>query len=622
MTKRLLAFLCVLAVLCGGLLGCGVQDSGDGNTNDRFAVGYAKEDVNPWVYSENLGMGVDLSAITGDHSAYTAAMPAYNPVTQQTTIEQIIKIPMSGYSNSTSRLSTSIQEDNGDGCVGIGDGLLFTCTTVTDSQGYTLFMFTSDTISGYSNFRADLASGLDQKLDMAVSVDQVTLTGSHTHGGPDLNVLRSATAGADDTQNALWRAYYDYVVEKMVNAAVSAYNGRQQATMSKGSIDASTVTQENGKQYQLNFIRQYVTKQLTIKGEETGVEFISGSNLNTFTAAGTAINGYKYTKENIADADDTMYILQFAFDDPEAAPIILVNWRAHATMASSSSNLGLTSDYINSFRYAMEQAGYRMAFFQGAAGNIIPTSSAGTPWVTENNITNDLDEAIYYGGTLLAKVALECLAEDNMQVQTGNTIRATHVDMPTQLQTYSEGLIAAANAYKTKGHSGYHSKPYLHTDGQYYYITSKHHANAITSTGEARVLNLSAYLLGDGVAIVTSPNEMYDRYSLDVDTLAEARENSKKNNDWYDLETDTYGMPFVFGYTNGHSSYLGDYLSYSYNQDFVYPDTYGNGTVDGIYGIGIGSYETNTSRYARGTGEAVVAKYGEMLSSMTAESQD
>ena len=616
MMKRLLAFLCVLALLCGMYVVPAAAETK--STEGGFHVGYAKEDINPWLTNSSVngvpGVALPEGMTTSDaaYTDYTVSLSnvyVYRPNnnTYFRTGRTMIRVPMGGYANSTERLSNNIQDDNGDGFIGYGDGQFITCTTVTDVNGYTLFMFTSDTVSGYSNLRTDVAKGIAKAIP-GVSTDQVTLTGSHSHGGPDFNSLRSAKIKGT---NPLWAAYYDYVVDKMVNAAVSAYNGRQEATMSKGNIDASV-----SSGYQLNKIRQYLTKQYKFDWtsgtyKATGVEFISGAHLNTYSVTTGAVNGYTYQKTKIADADDTMYILQFEIEGQK--PIIMVNWRAHATMTTANTNLGLSSDYINSFRYAMEKAGYQVAFFQGAGGNIIAETS---PWATEHNISGDLEEAVYYGGTMLAGVALDCLSSGYMKVQTGNDIRSTHIDMPTELQEFSEGLIAAAKDYVENGHSGYHPKPYLHTDGKYYYVNSASHARSITSTNGANTLGINAFLLGDGVAIVTAPNEMYDRYSLEVDTLEKAMENKRENNDWYNLETDDYGMPFVFAYTNGHSGYMGDYLSYSYNEDFVYPDTYSNGTIDGKYGVGTGSYETNAARYARGTGEKMIVMYGQMLETL------
>ena len=767
MMKRMLAFLCVLALLMGMYVvpASATENStqtGTGNASnaDRFKVGYAKEDINPWLkydFSYNSdrnllpeGVGVEnlgLTQITDDglpenvtveglvqaHMAqYTQELTnIYISEDNPNTTQALIKAPMGGYSNSTERLSTGLQDDNADGKIGIGDGLFFTCTTVTDSNNYTLFMFTIDTLRGYTELRDDVAAGIRDALaeEIAVTKEQVTLSGSHTHGGVDFNVLANAAAnysGADyekalqeqvdawteaseeylsaqeinqykleldlaNAQKKLWAAYYNYVVDKMVAAAVNAYEQKKEATMSQGSIDASTVVHDSGENYELNQMRVYYTEQYKaeiekdengndkyVNGEPeyetdgegnyvtspTNINFVSGSHLNTFVGryekTYTPLYGFTYEKEPLAKADNTMYILQFAFDDPETMPIIMINWRAHATMMTASENTNLSADYINSLRYAMEtneEQNYRVAFIQGAGGNII----AGDDWqdstfteyaAEKNKDTGDSwVQGVYYGGTLLANAALECLAVDNMKVQKGSTIRAVTNRVELDMQQDDPDLVQAARNHMANDCGDYHPYPEI-VNGKIYYINDHSHANAIITRDNRRKngtadtaadITVSAFKLGDSVSIVTSPAEMYDRYSMEVDTLKELQADNPPN-DWYNLKGIVDGtgedgiMPLVFGYTNGPGGYIGNYISYMYNDvmddNDGDPDGYFNnypaeysktitddstgdeipvGTIDGHYGVSVGSYEAGTSVVEQGGGEKIIEAYGQML---------
>ena len=761
MMKRVLAFLCVLALMMGMYV-VPASAAETSAAEGGFYVGYVKGDINPWLtypatnaqadeslkYTTTKGeTGIEITealedslvVLNDDNAASANAVTlnnvyTFDPETEEYTKEDklLLKAPMAGYANSTERLSTGLQDDNADGNTGYGDGLFFTCTTVTDpSNNHTLFMFTTDTVSGYENLRKDIAAGIASAMaenNIPFNANQVTLSGSHSHGGVDFGTLRGAStrcANADEmktyldelveewkeakdkaeepyedadvnnyrtyleNQQKLWGAYYDYAVNKMVDSAVetalSAIESEQEAVMSQGSIDATTVQHANAgnKTYQMNQMRIHYTTQyktatenyfdwstLSWKtryitdengdyvGESTDIAFISGSHLNTFTGASVPVNGYHYEKEPLAKADDTMYILQFQVGDEK---IILINWRAHATTMTPSANTNLSSDYVNSLRYAMEKEGYHVAFIQGAGGNVV----VGSAWADEyfdqyvdekksiaggdvgagdEGDNEDGDAAAnenrwargtYYGGMLLANVAKACL-DEKMVVQNGNTIRAVTNDVNLKGQVENDpNKVKAAERHQTKaickenhGSTGYHPVP-DDVDGNVYYINDRSHASSIIKrskrTSATVTMTVSAFKLGDSVSIVTAPAEMYDRYSTEVTTLGQARDDNQVN-DWYGLEEINGNMPFVFGYTNGHGGYVGNYISYIYNDviddddkanDGLYNNYPDGKTIDGVYGVSVGSYEAGTSALAQGEGEKIIAAYGRMLSSLS-----
>ena len=167
MNKRMLAFMTMLVLLLC-VLTVGVSA---GSTNERYQVGYAKRDINPYIFSESLGIGVkDLGDLAFD-SQWTTEVSIQHPTTGATTKERMISVPLSGYANSTERPSSGIIDDNGDGYTGLGDGLHITCTTVTDPTGVTLVYFTIDAISGYTNVLNDAAAGVTAVLGNTVRAD-------------------------------------------------------------------------------------------------------------------------------------------------------------------------------------------------------------------------------------------------------------------------------------------------------------------------------------------------------------------------------------------------------------------------------------------------------------------
>lgn len=107
---------------------------------------------------------------------------------------------------------------------------------------------------------------------------------------------------------------------------------------------------------------------------------------------GTWTRVYKYPKmyvassvDHVSEVDDTLLVLKFDIIDENYADILLVNWRSHTNKSRSRSldyrkeytDIGfydsfyqISSDWINAFRYTLEQAGYRVAYFSGASGNV------------------------------------------------------------------------------------------------------------------------------------------------------------------------------------------------------------------------------------------------------------
>ena len=571
MKRRVLAVFAVLVILVAVL----ATGAAANVTTDRYEAGYAIRDINPWVDLEN--------------KVYNESDPT----------QSVLPLPMSGYANSSDRLSNAMTDDNGDGKIDNTDGLQVTCTSVTDAWGTTVMYFTLDAISGYSGLTTDLRKAMVETLGAdVIKGKQIMVCGSHTHEGVDVDGCRSKDAGT------VQRTYYEYVLSQMVDAGVAAYNSRTEVVMTKGEIDAS---ESSG--YQLNYVRHYtVEEQKKVNGQWTVTnQFVGGSNFGgTKTPANTST--LIRTAENVSESNDTMYLLQFTPTNGDA-PIVLVNWRAHATLFSGTGSASLTvsSDYINSLRYQMEKAGYRAAFIQSASGNINARfqSDALTPWcgvtVPAAELPNPTTANRY--GYILSRVALDCL-ENKM---TGELDPGRICSIQTGFYAYAyaegEGLIAAADAWYAEVEAGVNVKypyKYTHTDGQTYILNSKFHANKVRSRRNyvdgvtQSKFELNAIAMGKSFALVTSPCEMFDRYSL------EATLENTTDNDWLDLINDTtYGTPWLLGYTNGHMSYIPNALAYTYNE--------------GHASYGLGAYEANVANVRKGEGEKFIVKYAQLL---------
>ena len=418
------------------------------------------------------------------------------------------------------------------------------------------------------------------------------------------------------------------------------------------------------------------------------------------TAYWLADMGVVYSKENVAEADDTLLALEFRFEDTSRKPIVLINWRAHTTLNRYVSDdaeelkeqgkyqdLGfytsyyqISGDWVNAMRFVLEEEGYRPAFVQGAAGNITAGGQNSGPngsWVgyaTDTDRTHYRNEGNIYG-TEMAEVALECLREHMVQVnKDGGDIRSKQIVYQTQKQDIEPGMFIAAhiykNAYKPANPLGTrpfnivywldaNGEPLIDTatgiskvddatgiamvqmdsegnaltdgDGNPLYYTDKngepvvgvtriaevqkiasiHHANSVinkyrSSSITPGQLELNAFVIGAGFAMVTAPNELFDRYSTEatMDTI-------NLYNDWEKLwDADTYGEPFMMGYANDSRGYISYQIAWDYSKGVL------NWSGADVYAQG--SYETQTGWFERGTGEQLIDIYAWMLETIDA----
>ena len=582
MKKVILAVLCVAVILLGSVM---VSVSAE-TPADRYQVGYGIRDINPWVDPN-------------DHS------------------KGVLPVELHGNGNNWERVCTGFMDDNDDGVVGEGDGVFTTATAVTDPYGETMIYITIDSLQGYSNITADVRNALSTQL--GIRKDHVMVNGNHTHSGANYS-------GFKNSSNPQFKAYYEYIVQQIVDASVEAYNDRAEAVMSRGSIDATDSTAylgyNNGKGYHMNAIRHYdvVSQWKTSTAPMFDVYHVAGSNFGGMT---TTMREYKQkSRTNALVSDNNMYVLLFEFpNDSTKEPVIFVNWRAHSTTNSGGANKTYVSgDYANSIRANMKKNGYRAAFFQGASGNVVTKSTVLNDWTAECYKEYGNYEAntnVY--GRILTDIALDCVDRKMTQELPAGKIKTMQITFHGEKQEDSEGYVAAAQAYQDAsaalGENQFVKVPYsyTHTDGKTYIINSKFHASNIltrhkTTTSSYTDIELNAIMMGENVAFVTIPNEIADRMDLNGSLKDE-------DNDWLELINDAYGMPFVLGYTNDGKGYIPFSLEYAYNtaEYFELTGKKKDTSVKAATFFAPGSYESNTSRFARGTGEAIIQKFKQML---------
>ena len=391
----------------------------------------------------------------------------------------------------------------------------------------------------------------------------------------------------------------------------------------------------------------------------------------------------------VTTADDTLLAWEFRFKDASRKPIVLINWRAHTTMNRYVSDdaeelkeqgkyqeLGfytsyyqISGDWVNAFRFVLEEEGYRAAFIQGAAGNITGGDGTWDGYVTETDRTHYRNNGNIYG-TELAEVALECLREHMVQINVnGGDIRNKQIVYQTQKQEIEPGMFIAAHIYKaaytpanplgtrpynvvywldangdplidkstgksmvddTTGQAliktDSNGQPVLDAEGNTQLYTDKngdpvvgvtriaevqkiasiHHANSVinkykSTTLTGGQLELNAFMIGTQFAMVTAPNELFDRFSTEA-----TMETIDLYNDWEKLwDMDTYGEPFMMGYANDSKGYISYQVAWDYTKGVL------NWSGNDVYAEG--SYETQVGWFKRGTGEELMDVYKWML---------
>ncbi len=586
MKKKIVVLLCVFALLTGIFATVSAADT----DAQQYLVGYAKKDMNPWVDPTDHTKGV-------------------------------IPINLTGNGNDDQRACTGLMDDTGDGVIDNEDGLQTTCTVVTDPYGTTVMYITIDSLQGYRNLTTDVRAAVVAQLGSSViSQSQIMVCASHTHSS-------AYFAGLKNSTNPDFKRYYEYVLSQMTAAAIEAYNDREAATMTKGSIDATDSTASmgynGGKGFAMNVIRHY---DITSAKGSDKKSYVAGSNFGNGgravgTSAGTGLSGYKVTSfSHVAEADNTLHLLKFDFaEGSQKKPVVMVNWRCHPTTNSSSSGTTKTiasADYVGSLRYNLEKAGYRAAFLQGAAGNTIDKSTVSDDWVA---VCPGKKKTMSVYGRILAEIALDCMEKNMTDPLPVGKIRALQNSWYGQPETDTPGLQAAALDYFAKLEAGTVKDtdfPYKYIwpkDGKTYILNSKFHANKVktrmTQAASYTTLELDVISIGNAVMFVSAPNELSDYYDINGSLRPE-------DNDWLDLvDEQTYGTPFVLGYTNDSKGYLPNYLNYTYNSPEYYALT-GRGK-DGSTLFAEGSYEANTSSFDQGQGEALIAEFGRMIDIVT-----
>lgn len=302
----------------------------------------------------------------------------------------------------------------------------------------------------------------------------------------------------------------------------------------------------------MNFIKHYKVRAIE-DGEVSYIGDLFG------TAAG------KMMIDHATQIDPTLHVVKFVREG--AKDVVLANWRAHPHFCGGSQVYNLSSDYIHPFRMTLEHAmGCHVCFLQGASGNVNSSSRM----QAERRHTT----ALSYGMGLAA-YATEAL-QRNMQPAKPGKVGFTQVEFYGDINHTMDHLVEEAKKIDAEWEANYDLAKCTEM-GLPHGIRSPYHAQAIIWNSERTrerdgKMILNAVSIGEDLSLVTFPGELFDAISAHLEVVSPFR------------------TTLLMGYCYHHIGYLPSMAAFKY-----------------------GSYETDITRFAAGTGEAVGDTYLNML---------
>ena len=317
----------------------------------------------------------------------------------------------------------------------------------------------------------------------------------------------------------------------------------------------------------------------TLYGTRTqteGMNFVRHYLLENGTYAGPNFGDFKSAPIVDHAAPNDPELLMVKLERQEKPAILIANFQVHPTATGGGKNTVMSADFVGVTRDNVEAAtGMHFAYFTGAAGNQV----LGTRLPKEcDNMTADQcrkfgrTHYIVYGWRLAQYIlkalpTLKPMASQKMAIARTDLEYATnredlHLVEPAKRmrEIWNEEGMAAAKAY-----------------GVPLGISSVYHAGAIISRqnrDEKGSMELDAVRIGD-FSFVTMPYEAFGAHGV------------------YVKENSPFPMTMIFSCANGGWNYIPTKEAYDY-----------------------GCYESFTSYFAKGAGEAAAEKLTDMLHSL------
>ena len=215
---------------------------------------------------------------------------------------------------------------------GVMDNLYATCIAIKSGEEIVL-LYTIDVKLMTGSFVEPMKKAISTKT--GIPENNIFLSATHTHSGP---AVRYSWDGSS--------RYLAEFNDNVIGAAELAIKDLSAAEMYAGS----TMTEG------LVYVRHYVLLDGTIGGPNFG-------------------NENAPRQSHVRDADAELQLVKFAREDKK--DILMMSLGAHCTMNGQQTDLMLSADYPAPAREYIEgnDSDMLVAFFQGASGDQVPTSS-------------------------------------------------------------------------------------------------------------------------------------------------------------------------------------------------------------------------------------------------------
>lgn len=424
-------------------------------------------------------------------------------------------IPLGGFGASSHRKHTRVLDD----IHAIG-------TVMTYGDSSVLFI-TVDTTRAYFESVPEARKMISEATGLPV--DRIMVSCTHTHSGPDMT----------NTKEESIQRYIPKFRQWLVECAQSALADRKPAKIYAADTEVTG----------LSFVKHYVNTApdgtLSYFGDGFGVQVVDE------------------TTRHVMDVYSTMHLLRFQREGGK--DVVMVNWRAHPTLTGLGTKYDLSADYPGPFRDVLSaQLNCHVHFIQGAGGNVNPRSR-----IRSENYTTDYK----VHGARLAYFAVKGL-EGPMRLVEPGPIRDIHVEYAGKTDHRMDHMADKAQElwtyFQTSG-----DRDGARSRAKEAGFSSIYHAGSVVGKAKApdtMDLELHAIAVGDALAFVTAPNELFC------------------DNSYYAETHSPFAVTWTCGYANGHWYYLPNRAGYDYN-----------------------CYESNVARFAPGIGEEVSREFVRML---------
>ena len=284
----------------------------------------------------------------------------------------------------------------------------------------------------------------------------------------------------------------------------------------------------------------------------------AGSNFGTFDGLDIV--------DHAEEKDPEMQMIKFTRAAEDKKDILMVNWQAHPCVTGGNKETVISADFVGSTRtYVESNSDNLFIYFTGAAGN----------QNTSSKIAGEEPPQDYYiYGQMLGDYVLN-LAENLTSVENGD-VKLTKNDFVGQVNHEMEDKMDQAlevqELYKATDRATGNKL------AREYGFSSVYHCNAIikrSSMDATSILPLYAISIGDSVSFVTAPYEMFAAHSM------------------YIKENTPFDMTFVLAVSNGSNGYIPTNKAFDYR-----------------------CYESDTGKFARGTGDLLVEEFIKMLTEL------